>query len=56
MDNLETAMCGEGGLGAAFITAFQPEVSEEMPEELPCPAYDAYIWKFVVSRHDSNQL
>merc|ERR1712012_178047 len=47
LDNLETAMCGEGGLGAAFITAFQPEVSEEMPEELPCPAYDAYIWKFV---------
>merc|ERR1712165_299289 len=47
LDNLETAMCGEGGLGAAFITAFQPEVSEELPEELPCPAYDAYIWKFV---------
>merc|ERR1711988_74970 len=47
LDNLETAMCGEGGLGAAFIAAFQPEVSEEMPEELPCPAYDAYIWKFV---------
>merc|ERR1711988_284619 len=47
LDNLETAMCGEGGLGAAFSTAFQPEVSEEMPEELPCPAYDAYIWKFV---------
>jgi len=47
LDNLESAMCGEGGLGAAFITAFQPEVSEELPEELPCPAYDAYIWKFV---------
>merc|ERR1712038_2254726 len=47
LDNLETAMCGEGGLGAAFIAAFQPEVSEEMPEELPCPAYDAYIWNFV---------
>merc|ERR1712038_1882132 len=47
LDSLETAMCGEGGLGAAFNTAFQPEVSEEMPEELPCPAYDAYIWKFV---------
>merc|ERR1712165_531690 len=47
LDNLETAMCGEGGLGAAFITAFQPGVSEELPEELPCPAYDAYIWKFV---------
>merc|ERR1712165_602117 len=47
LDNLETATCGEGGLGAAFIAAFQPEVSEEMPEELPCPAYDAYIWNFV---------
>merc|ERR1712165_339988 len=47
LDNLESAMCGEGGLGAAFITAFQPEVSEELPEELPCPAFDAYIWKFV---------
>merc|ERR1712012_1394709 len=47
LDNLETAMCGEGGLCAAFIAAFQPEVSEEMPEELPCPAYDAYIWNFV---------
>merc|ERR1711988_19868 len=47
LDNLETAMSGEGGLGAAFITAFQPGVSEETPEELPCPAYDAYIWKFV---------
>merc|ERR1711988_685432 len=47
LDNLEMAMCGEGGLGAAFIAAFQPELEQEMPEELPCPAYDSYTWKFV---------
>ena len=42
-------MCGEGGLGSAFIAAFQPEITDALPEELPCPAYDAYIWNFVVS-------
>merc|ERR1711988_1678175 len=47
LDNLEMAMCGEGGLGAAFIAAFQPELEQEMPEELPCPAHDSYTWKFV---------
>merc|ERR1711988_384146 len=47
LDNLEMAMCGEGGIGAAFIAAFQPELEQEMPEDLPCPAYDSYTWKFV---------
>merc|ERR1712004_462485 len=43
LEDLEVAMCGEAGLGGAFVAAFQ----QELPEEIECPAYDAYIWSFV---------
>merc|ERR1712047_175769 len=43
LEDLEVAMCGETGLGGAFVAAFE----QELPEEIECPAYDAYIWSFV---------
>merc|ERR1712004_5868 len=47
LEDLEVAMCGEAGLGGAFMAAFQPEVVQGLPEHVDCPAYDAYIWSFV---------
>merc|ERR1712004_106736 len=43
LEALEVAMCGEAGLDGAFAAAF----ALELPEEVECPAYDAYIWSFV---------